>query len=254
MDAVELIILLLAGVAGGVLNAVAGGGGLIAFPALLFTGLGATVANAASMVALWPGNLASLVAYRRDSAFGLRSFGPQVLAIMAGGWLGARLMIQTPAETFLRLVPYLMLLATATLLLGPWLNRRLAVASAPPGVGVGPMSWLRVGGMGLVGVYGGYFGAGLGLLVLAILSVTDRGSLNRQNGLKVALVFCNNGVAAVSYMASGLILWPQTGAMLAGAVLGGYCGAYYGRQMNPRLLRGLTIGTASLLTIYFFIR
>lgn len=252
MDTADLIILLLAGVAGGILNAVAGGGGLIAFPALLFTGLGATVANAVGMVALWPGNFASLVAYRRDSAFGPRSFGPQVLAIMVGGWLGARLMMQTPAGTFLRLVPFLMLLATATLLLGPWLNRRLMVASVPPGAG--SMSWLRVGGMALVGVYGGYFGAGLGLFVLAILSVTDWGSLNRLNGLKVALVFCNNGVAAVSYMASGLIFWPQTGAMLAGAVLGGYCGAYYGRRINPRLLRGLTIGTASLLTIYFFVR
>ncbi|MBC7923844.1 MAG: sulfite exporter TauE/SafE family protein [Ferruginibacter sp.] len=250
MDTDDALLLFVAGLVGGILNAVAGGGGLVAFPALVLTGVGGTVANAINMVALWPGNLASLAAYRLDFTPHLRSLLPPAIAIMAGGWLGTHLMLSTPSGVFFHLVPYLLLLATATLAAGPLLNRWLL--ASPVALGKWQEGSMRVGGMALVGIYGGYFGAGLGIFVLAILSVSDQRPVGATNALKVALVFCNNGVAAITYILSGLLLWPQTLIMLAGAVLGGYGGAYYSRRINPRLLRWLIIGAASLLTVYFF--
>lgn len=249
MNSTEALLLFMAAVVGAGVNAVAGGGGLVAFPALVFTGADLIGANAVTMVALWPGNLASMGAYRRHFSLNRKTVLPLMLMMALGGGIGAWLAVLTPPSLFKQVVPFLLLLTTVLFIGGPYLNHRMQRLTT-----VSENHPVLLAGLLLVGLYGGYFGSGLGILLLAVLSLFRAVPLMEQNALKVALVFCNNSVAACTFMASGTILWPQALVMIAGAILGGYGGAFLGQRLHPVWLRRTIVGISSAMTIYFFVR
>jgi uncharacterized membrane protein YfcA len=210
--------------AAGVINSIAGGGTLITFPVLIWLGLDPKVANATSTVALWPGLFGGLFGYRRElehsSAILLRLGVTSVI----GGAVGAWLLIWTPSPTFARLVPFLILFATLLFMAQGPINRRLRLQSIidePKG------SWW----LGAIvfqffsAMYGGYFGAGNGILMLAALGLLGLHDINRANGIKNFLGICINSIAVLSFSLKGLVVWPDALLMAVAATLGGYFGA-----------------------------
>jgi uncharacterized protein len=246
----------LASVLGGGVNAIAGGGTLLTFPALVGLGVPALTANATSTVALWPGALSSMVGYRGElrgaRAWVLRLTLPSV----GGGALGAWLLLRTPPDRFARLVPFLVLGATLLFLAQGPLMRRLAArrvqrGDAAPAAGVDPelVPWLFVAAQFAIGVYGGYFGAGIGILMLAGLGLMGFTNIHRMNGLKNWGAVCMNVVAAAIFAVSGIVNWPVALAMAAGGLLGGYGGSRVAQRVGQQRVRRaiVVIGLASFL-------
>ncbi len=248
------IILFLAALFAGALNSVAGGGSFISFPALLFTGVPAIVANATNTVALWPGSVASVGAYRRE--LGPRSYLLLILggASLIGGLLGALLLLHTPESTFVRLLPYLLLLATLLFAFGGKITARLRQRL---GASVNSR-WAPVIGIGLVqlviATYGGYFGGGIGILMLASLALIGMDNIHTMNALKTLLASLINGVAVATFVLAHAVFWPQALLMVVGAVIGGYGGAHFAQKLDPRLVRRFVIGVGIVMTVYFFVR
>jgi len=246
----------------GAVNSVAGGGSFISFPALLFTGMAPIAANATNTVALFPGTIASTVAYR--NAFGpeaRRFMLPLVLTGVIGGILGARILLGTPQETFVRLIPWLMLLATLLFVFSgrmtAWVRSR---AGHHPGSDGGeariPLTFVAVVLLLelIVSIYVGYFGAGSGILMLSLLALLGMENIHAMNGMKTMLVSIVNGVAAVTFILARVIVWPQALLMLVGAAAGGYGGAYLAQRMNPQHVRWLVIVIGFAISAYFFIK
>jgi len=248
----EIILLFSAAVVGGTVNSVAGGGGFIVFPALLFTGMPPINANATNTVALWPGTLASTGAYRKTmSAALLKRMLPLFIVTFVGSVIGAYLLLKTPQQTFLKMVPWLLLGATVLLAFG----RRITAWTSRHHAEHGPSLWAMVGVTALqacIAIYLGYFGGGAGIVVLALLAVMGMDNIHAMNGLKNFLVSCGNGVALVIFIAAHAVFWPQALLMIGGAVLGGYGGAHYAQKLNPRLVRAIVIAIGSCMTVYFF--
>ena len=244
--------LLAAGVLGGALNAVAGGGSFIAFPALLFTGVPAVRANATNTLALFVGVTASSGAYRKHFNISRRVMIPLILTSIVGGLLGAILLIRTPAQTFLRVLPWLLLGATLLFAFGKHLTGRIradisrdASNAALAGACIFEL---------IAAVYGGYFGGGLGIMNLAMLAAIGMTNIHAMNALKVVLGGVINGVATVTFIATGAIAWPQAVVMTLGAFAGGYGGAHYAQKLPQSWIRGFVIFVGAAMTIYFFIR
>ena len=213
------IFLFLAGILGGALNAVAGGGSFVAFPALLFIGVPPIPANATNTLALWTGVTASGGAYRNRLDVPMRVLLPLLLTSLAGGIAGAVLLLRTPAHTFLQVLPWLMLAATLLFIFG----KRLAGGRASS-VGRGATIAAIVGASVfelVVAVYGGYFGGGVGIVNLAMLAAVGMTDIHAMNALKSILGIAINGVAALVFVVKGAIYWPQAIVMIAGALVGG---------------------------------
>jgi uncharacterized membrane protein YfcA len=235
----------------GAINSVAGGGTLVTFPVLVWLGLDPKVANATSTVALWPGLFGGVFGFRReikDSRSHLLWLG---LTSIVGGGVGAMLLILTPSQTFARLVPYLILFATALFTLQEPISRRLRLpATASPN---GVRGWI---GPVLIqffsSIYGGYFGAGNGILMLAALGLFGLKDIHRANGIKNFLGICINSIAVLAFALSGLVYWPNALLMTVGAVAGGYYGASAARRLGRTFVRrtivliGLVIGILML--------
>jgi uncharacterized membrane protein YfcA len=222
--------------AAGVINAIAGGGTLITFPVLIWLGLDPKVANATSTVALWPGLFGGLFGYRRelqDSSTLLLRLG---LTSVVGGALGAWLLIWTPAPIFARLVPFLILFATLLFMAQGSINRRLRlqpIVAAP-----GAAWWLgAIVFQFFSSIYGGYFGAGNGILMLAALGLLGLHDINRANGVKNFLGICINSIAVLSFSLKGLVVWPDALIMAGAALLGGYCGAKMAVRVGQTTIR-----------------
>jgi uncharacterized membrane protein YfcA len=252
------IFLFLAALVAGTLNSVAGGGSFISFPALLFVGMAPIAANATNTAALWPGTMASTVAYRNAFDAEARRLLPPLLATgLVGGVLGALILLHTPPATFLRLVPWLLL--TATLLfvfsgrLTSWIRGR---AGHGPGgkSGARALLFLTLFLELVVAIYVGYFGAGSGILILALLALLGLENIHTMNGVKTLLVSVMNGVAVVTFILGRVIVWPEALLMLVGASIGGYGGAYLAQKMNPQYVRWLVIAVGLCMSLYFFIR
>jgi uncharacterized protein len=257
------LLLFVAAVLGGAVNAVAGGGTMLTFPALLWAGQLARAANATSTVALWPGALSSFWAYR--SELGSRRGEIVLLAIpsLVGGVLGAALLVRTDNATFDFLVPYLVLLATLLFMVQEPLARlqrrrvqsAIAPASLPPPVARSPARWAVVLAFQLlVGVYGGYFGAGIGILMLAAFGFLGFTNIHQMNALKNLNALCINGVAAVLFVAQGLVDWRLAIWMAAGAVLGGFAGASAARRVGQKNVRRTVIAIGLGLTVWLLLR
>jgi len=225
----QTLILFLAAVAAGIINAVAGGGGFFSFPTLLFMGVPPVNANASGTVALWPGTLASTGAYWSELKDDLRKVWPLAITSAAGGLVGALLLLKTPQHTFLRMVPWLMLAAT---ILFAFAKRITAWVQKEERIG--------------------YFGAGAGIVILAMLAIMGVEDIHSMNGLKTLLASCANGVAVITFIAARTVWWPYTLVMLIGAVVGGYGGAWYAQKLTPGVVRGFVIATGLVMTAYFF--
>ncbi|HEY6903532.1 MAG TPA: sulfite exporter TauE/SafE family protein, partial [Candidatus Acidoferrales bacterium] len=244
----------------GSINSVAGGGSFISFPALIFAGVPPIEANATNTAALFPGTLASTFAYRKAlDAKARRLLPPLIITGIIGGVLGARILLITPQATFLHLVPWLLLAATLLFVfsgrLTAWVRSRAGlVASSPdaktPRLLLIPGLFLQL----LIAIYVGYFGAGVGILVLALLAFLGMENIHAMNGMKALLVSIVNGGALVTFIAAHIVLWPQAALMLVGAVAGGYGGAYLAQRVNPQYIRWVVIGIGFGMSAYFFIR
>lgn len=251
----DALVLFIAAFGGGALNSVAGGGSFLSFPALVFTGVPARLANATSTVALWPGSAAAARAYRAELMTQRARLVPLSLVSLLGGYLGARLLLGTSENTFRLLVPYLLLLATGLFAFGGALTARVRAwrgHEAPgPEARVSPLGLLL---QLVIATYGGYFGGGIGILMLAALAVSGMEDVHAMNGLKNWLATCINGVAVVTFILSGAVLWPQAAVMVLGAIAGGYVGASTARRVDPKLVRRFVIAVGCTLTLYFFVR
>jgi hypothetical protein len=256
----EGALLFAAALLGGAQNAVAGGGSFVAFPALVVAGVTPIHANATTTVALWPGSVASAGAYRTElrAAPNLRILGAISLV---GGWLGAVLLLHTPSATFSRLIPVLLLAATLLFAFGPsvtaWMKQRAAAreetTSAKGDRSVAGLLGMCAG-QSVIAVYGGYFGGGIGILMLAAFGLMGMENIHAMNALKAVLASCINGVAVITFVLAGAVEWPQAMVMLVGAIIGGYAGAAYARRLDPALVRRFVLVIACLMTLYFFIR
>ena len=236
----------LAAFAAGVLNAIAGGGSFLTFPALVFAGVPPVAANATSAIAVSPGYLGSTLGFRPE----LRSLPATLLwretGIAAlGGLLGAGLLLVTPAKVFAGIVPWLLLLATVLFALGP----RIARLSG----GAGHPRWRLPGLLG-VSIYGGYFNGGLGILLMALYTLSGESRLNTVNALKNLNSFVLSLLSVVAFAAAGAIVWPQAVWMMLWATAGGWAGAHLAKRLPVKWVRWLVIATGVVMSAVFFSR
>ena len=251
----------------GAVNSVAGGGTLLTFPALLWTGQLATVANATSTVALWPGQLSSLWGYRKELGENRDAIARLAIPSLLGGVVGALLLLRTPPGVFAGLVPYLILMATLLFIaqepLSQWQRAKAAraMAGVPAEAGERNRDELSASAWGgvilfqfFVAVYGGYFGAGIGILMLAALGLMGFTNIHRMNGLKNINGLCINLVAASIFIANGLVQWPIALWMALGAIFGGYSGAGIARKIGQKNVRRIIIFIGFALTLSLLIK
>ena len=245
------VLLFLAAVLGGTLNAVAGGGSFIAFPALLFTGVPPVPANATNTVALWTGLAFSGGAFRHHLKVQRRILITLVSVSVIGGIAGAVLLLRTPAHTFLRILPWLMLVATTLFIFGPGLTQDKETR-APQNRGAGAIVAAACFQL-LVGIYGGYFGGGMGFVILAMLSAFGMADIHEMNALKIVLSSATNGIAVLIFILKHAVFWPQALIMISGAALGGYFGAHYSLRLPKLWVRWFVIAVGVGMTAYFFV-
>jgi uncharacterized protein len=254
------VFLFFAALVAGALNSVAGGGSFISFPALLFTGMAPIAANATNTAAVWPGSVASAVAYRnRITPAARRLLPPLLITGVIGGVLGACILLRTPQATFLHIVPWLLLGATLLFVASGPITARVNALHArarsrrddkPSGLLMAIALLLEL----LVAMYVGYFGAGVGILILALLAFMGMEDIHTMNALKTVLVSVVNGVATVTFIWARVIVWPQALLMLVAAMLGGYGGAHFAQKIEPQRIRWLVITIGFGMSLYFFIR
>ena len=243
---ITFLVLTTAAFFGGAINALAGGGSLLTFPALLFAGLNPIDANASSVVALLPGSISSIWAYRR-SILGITEIDVTGFVILGliGGLVGALLLLFTPTAIFAGIVPWLTLFATAVFAVGNFapleVVRRLKLG--PRGALVAHF---------IISIYGGYFGGGIGFLMLAALTLYGMRDINAMNGLKIALVTIMTITAIIAFTIADVVRWPQTLPMLVSSVFGGYVAAHVAQKIDQRLIKFFIVVFGAGLTLYFF--
>lgn len=243
-----------AALVGGGINAIAGGGSLLSFPALLQVGVLPVHANATNTVALLPGQITAATAYRRELRR-YRTLLPILLtAAFTGGLFGARLLLATRQQTFLRMVPWLLLTATLLFAVGPKFQRRAFQGkNETHASGLRPLArFLLPIGIFAISVYVGFFGAGAGLLIMAALSFAGVDSVHEINALKTIITSTSNTVAAITFIVYGAVLWRYGAAMMIAGSIGGYLSARAARKHKPRGIRGLVVAMGCIVTIYFF--
>lgn len=254
MTPLSAIVLFFAAMFAGALNSVAGGGSFITYPALVFGGVPVINANTTSTIALWPGTVASIGAYRKEIAAERGGLWPLLIASLMGGTIGAVILLGTPQSTFAKLLPFLLLIATLLFAFGKGVSERVrktvSNASLPP-------STLRAGVIILqfvIAMYGGFFGGGIGMMMLAAFSLLGMDNIHRMNGLKTLMAGVINGAAVIIFVINGAIYWPQAIIMIGGAIIGGYTGATYAQKINPVRVRQFVIVVGFALTVIFFVR
>jgi uncharacterized membrane protein YfcA len=237
---------------GGALNSVAGGGSFIAFPALLFTGVPPIPANATNTIALWTAAAASGGAYRSRLNVPRRMMVPLLTASLIGGLVGAILLLKTPAHTFMRVLPWLTLGATLLFAFGKKLaGSRGSVIEhdTTSGMLIGATLFQLA-----VAVYGGYFGGGMGIVMLAMLAALGMTDIHAMNALKSVMGFVINGIAVVTFVLAKAVYWKHGAAMIAGGILGGYFGAHYALKLPQAFVRVFVVLVGAGMTVYFFVQ
>jgi uncharacterized membrane protein YfcA len=247
MSGVEIILLSGAAALGSALNAVAGGGSFFTFPALIFTGVPILNANATSTVALWPGAVSSAYTYRNELHIQKRVLVSFVIISIIGSIIGTSLLLLTPPDLLKLLLPYLMLAATLLLAFKKNIaNNRWITASSSNT----PMVMIL---QFIIALYGGYFGGGMGILMLATFSLMGFSSLLQMNALKSYLGAIINGMAVVIFIAMNQIFWTQALIMVAAAIIGGYLGAFLGTKVPQKYLHWFIISVGMFFSVYFFV-
>jgi uncharacterized protein len=244
------LLLFFAALLGGTLNAVAGGGSFIAFPTLLFTGVPAVPANATNTVALWTGLSFSGGAFRHHLKVQRRVLWSLVSVSVIGGVVGALLLLRTPGQTFLKILPWLMLFAVLLFIFGPKLTSKRRVVQQPTTKAILAASFFQL----LVAIYGGYFGGGMGFVILAMLTAFGMADIHEMNAFKIVLSSATNGIAVVIFIVRHAVYWPQALVMILGAALGGYFGAHYSLRLPRIWVRWFVITVGVGMTVYFFVR
>ena len=248
----HLVLITLAAIAAGAINALAGGGTLLTFPTLIAVGLPAVAANVTNTVALCPGYVGGTLAQFNDLRCQRTRLWITLPAGVIGGLIGGILLLQTGEKLFRELVPFLILLASALLAIQEpvrrWLTRRLSQGSSAK---MEPWSWLPVG---LAAIYGCYFGAGLSVIVLAALGITMEETLTRLNALKQIIGFSANVAAAVFFLFSGHVVWLAAAVMAVGALIGGTLGGRLAGRVQPSTLRWIVVSIGVVVSIIYFIR
>src|SRR5213596_1235622 len=232
----------------GVVNSIAGGGTLLTFPVLIWLGLDPKIANATSTVALWPGLFGGLFGYRRemnDSSLILMRLG--VISVIGGG-VGAWLLIATPAPMFARLVPFLILFATILFMMQTPVNRWLHLPAA--GKESTKAWWIgAIVFQFFSAIYGGYFGAGNGILMLAAMGLLGMHDIHRANGIKNFLGICINSMAVFSFSISHLVIWTKSLLMAVAATVGGYVGSRMAQRVGRTFIRRAIVMIGFAITI-----
>jgi len=236
----EGLAVLLAGVGAGTINTVVGSGTLITFPVLLAFGLPPVTANVSNTLGLVPGSLSGAIGYRRELVGQGRRLRRLGTASLLGGLLGAYLLVKLPSKAFDTIVPVLILLALVLVVIQPRVARAMAARrrDGEDGSEVGPLLLL---GVFLAGIYGGYFGAAQGVLLIALMGMLLQDGMQRINAAKNVLALIVNGVAAVFFLFASHIDWTAVLLIAAGAVVGGQLGAKVGRRLPPAALRGVIV-------------
>jgi uncharacterized protein len=242
------LILFTAGLLAGAMNAAAGGGSFVTIPAMVFVGLPSVVANTSSTVALLPGTLASAWAWRRDfKSFEGIPLRTLVLISLGGGLVGAVLLLVTPQRAFDDILPWLLLAGTLAFAfgrrIGEVLRRRVVIG---PGV--------LLGAQVLLSIYAGYFGGGVGIMMMAVWSLLGEVDIKAMSAGRTLLVSAANAAAVLCFAVAGPVRWPETLVMLVAAVIGGYFGAALARRLPARLLRGFVVAYSAAMTAVFFWR
>lgn len=240
----SLAVVILAGFFGGALNAVAGGGSFLTLPALLFAGLPPVAANATGTVSLLPGYIASAWGYRHELRVAGRHvrLGRALMVALAGGALGAGLLLLTSNVLFRALIPWLLLVGTALFVLAPRLTK---THKKMPGL---------IPGLGVVSTYGGYFNGGLGILFMAWLGLSSTLTVQQANALKNLLSAGLTVIAAIVYLAGGVVHGYWALLMMLATMAGGLTGAHWGRKLPDRVLRFIVIATGAIMTTLFFLQ
>jgi uncharacterized membrane protein YfcA len=255
MDPATVALLAASGLAAGLVNAIAGGGTFFTFSALLAAGLPPIVANATSAVAVTPANLASAWAYRRELAANARRFTALGVVSLLGGVGGAYVLTTTDNASFRQLVPWLLLFATLLFAASPKIVAIARSIARHEGHHPSTKAWLS----GLVfqfavAIYGGFFGAGMGIVMLASLAITEGDDFHLINSAKHLCSTLIQLVAVILFIAAGIVAWRETMIVGAASVIGGYLGVVFGRRLPPQAIRWLVIGVGASLTLYFFVR
>jgi uncharacterized membrane protein YfcA len=242
------LFLLAAGLLAGIFNAVAGGGTFISMPVLIYAGLPSVAANASSTVALFPGSLASIYAYREDfKSFENVSLKNLIQISLVGGCIGAVLLLFTPSQNFDKIIPWLVLTGALMFIFGKQVSKLLRNKFKLN-------KWVLFSLQFILGIYGGYFGGGAGIMMMAVWSMLGLTDIKLINANKTLLVGAANSVAVIIFIVSGKIYWPQTCIMLVATIIGGYFGAAYARRLNQNILRGVISFLIVLITVFFFYR
>jgi Predicted permeases len=246
-------VIAIAAFAAGAINSIAGGGTLLSFPALVWIGVNPVMANATNCFALWPGSMAAMIGFRRDLGKIHRWLLLLTIPAVLGGAVGAVMMLHTSTTTFTHLVPFLIMGATLLLAGQEVITRRLGlVARAHEKPTAGWVIFVFVFQF-LVAVYGGYFGGGIGILILAALGLIGLTDMHEMNGLKNLLAICINGVAAIYFAFSGAVLWKDGFIMAVAAIIGGYLGARIAHRFGRTFVRRavVVIGIGMGIALFF---
>lgn len=253
MEPLALVGLGAAAAAAGAVNAIAGGGTLISFPSLLAAGFSARVANVTSTVAIWPGTVGGSLAYRRELSARRDRLTKLAIPSLVGAAVGSLLLLNTSDRLFDAVVPFLVLFASLVLAA----NSRLSRLAAAHGIGVASDGRLPAPlyvSMFVNGIYGGYFGAGLGILTLAAISVLAPDDMQHSNAVKGMLALLINSVAVVIFIASGLVEWGPALVMAVCAIGGGYAGVSLARRLKAQLLRNMIVAWGLVMSVALFLR
>lgn len=250
----SVTLLVLAGLVAGSLNAVAGGGSLVSFPALLATGLSGVSANVTNTVALWPGYVGGALGYRRELTTDRRTVVPLAVTSVVGAAGGCVLLLTTPAAVFTAVVPWLVLGGTALFAVQPPLTARMrgsVEGRSAAADGPGPIAHA---GVLLASVYGAYFGAGVGIMLLAVLGTLLPVDLQRANGIKNALSTAINTVAMLAFAVLGPVDWAAVLVMASASLIGGVAGARVAKRLPARGLRAFVIAFGAVVGVALLLR
>ena len=253
IDPLGALFVIVAGIAAGAVNAIVGAGSLITFPTLLLLGYPPLVANVSNTIGLVPGAFSGAFGYRRELAGQRTRARPLLIAAGLGGLTGALVLLILPASAFARIVPILILIACGLVAIQPrlsaWVLERRA-RSATVHTGGGP---LLIVGVYLTGIYGGYFGAAQGVILIALLAILVDDDLQRLNGLKNLIATVINGVAALIFIAVAPVAWVPAILLAIGSTIGGQLGAFVGRRLSPFVLRGAIILIGTIVAVRLWI-
>ncbi len=238
------IVITVAAFFAGILNAIAGGGSFLTFPALIFAGVPPVAANATSTLAVFPGYLGSAVGFKDDIARVPRAtIVRYVIIALIGGLAGSLILLATSDRLFSAIVPWLLLFATLLFAFGDAIRARLSKAKLPEKTGLMAVS-----------VYGGYFNGGLGIILLSLFSALGMRDLDQMNGLKSGLSFVLSAISVATFAVAGIIYWSEAGVMMVASTVGGYAGAHVAKALPKHVIRGFIIAVGLVMSAVFFIK